>query len=126
MLNIARCKTLAKRPIIMIIDFLKNSTILSFQRSALSSYDQYSEDAVGRGPLMAKKTLKKICDFYDWDVEVVRIILSALKFVSKWLLWLNKTCCKQTLRLLMYRVLGTNNQRGTFSFEIIDIVRSST
>ena len=26
----------------------------------------------------------------------------------------------------MYRVLGTNNQRGTFSFEIIDIVRSST
>jgi hypothetical protein len=32
---------------------------------------------------MAKKILKKICDFYDWDVEVVRIILSALKFVSK-------------------------------------------
>ena len=64
--------------------YLNKKTILFFQRSALSSYDQYSEDAVGRGPLMAKKTLKKICDFYDWDVEVVRIILSALKFVSKW------------------------------------------
>jgi hypothetical protein len=33
---------------------------------------------------MAKKTLKKICDFYDWDVEVVRIVMSALKFVSKY------------------------------------------
>jgi hypothetical protein len=32
---------------------------------------------------MAKKTLKKISDFYDWDVEVVRIIMSALKFVSE-------------------------------------------
>jgi hypothetical protein len=32
---------------------------------------------------MAKKTLKKISDFYDWDVEVVRIVMSALKFVSK-------------------------------------------
>jgi hypothetical protein len=32
---------------------------------------------------MAKKTLKKISDFYDWDVEVVRIVMSALKFVSE-------------------------------------------
>jgi len=32
---------------------------------------------------MAKKTLKSITDFYDWDVDVVRIMLSALKFIRK-------------------------------------------
>ena len=58
--------------------------VLFLQRSALSSYDSGEEEAVGRGPLMAKKTLKKICDFYDWDVEVVRIVMASLKFVREY------------------------------------------
>ena len=44
---------------------------------------------------LSRTTLKKMCYHYDWDVNLINNVLSALAFLCKNFITMNKYVCKK-------------------------------